>query len=233
MAISTIARGRDLTGQRFRHLIVLTKIAGRAQSLCRCDCGNSITVANKKLLNGNNGSCGCMRGKARLTHGKSRLSPCGPSTPEHQAWTGMRQRCYNPNAQRYPRYGARGIIVCARWHDFAMFLADMGPRPEGMTLDRKNNNGNYEPDNCRWATRKQQQRNHSRNIILSYNGESMTIIEWSEALGLNAGTLSGRFHKGWSHERILTTRPIKTGRPPRAATQRPGTDNRAPSDAQT
>jgi hypothetical protein len=215
MALISVARehgngAKDLTGLRFNLLMVLsragTSTSGRAMWLCQCDCGKTVTVVGKNLLNGNTGGCGCTKG-GRI-HGQYK-------SHEHQVWRDMLGRCYNPRAMRYPRYGARGITVCERWHEFVAFSADMGPRPEGMTLDRIDNDGNYEPSNCRWATRKQQQRNNSRNVILTLNGTSKTVIEWAESTGIKECTIHTRLSKGWTHEKVLTLPVKRTGRPPR------------------
>jgi hypothetical protein len=146
----------DLTGQRFGHLLVLT-YAGYKEStksilwLCHCDCGERKVVRTSHLRHGiitNCGYCG-----HRQIHGQIH-------TPAYQSWLAMRQRCCNPKATQYRLYGGRGIKVCERWlHSFRNFLADMGKRPEGKTLDRKDVDGNYEPRNCRWATQKVQANN--------------------------------------------------------------------------
>lgn len=125
--------------------------------LCRCSCGVEIAVISGSLRGGNTGSCGCKTAEWRsLKHGMTK-------TPTYRGWHGMRQRCANPKATGFKNYGGRGIKVCERWLDFENFLADMGERPEGRTLDRfPNNDGNYEPGNCRWATSKQQADNKRR-----------------------------------------------------------------------
>lgn len=134
-------------------------------------------------------------------------------TPEYQSWKGMIQRCYNPNANNYHCYGGRGITVHERWRtSFACFLDDMGTRPQGTSLDRyPDNNGNYEPGNCRWATQTEQLQNQSRNKLLTYNGETMCVTEWSRRVGIPVGVLIYRQTKqGWSIEQTLTT-PVPRG----------------------
>lgn len=136
------------------------------------------------------------------THGYS----CGENkSPLYQTWLDMKSRCRNPSNDRYARYGGRGIQVCERWNSFENFLEDMGERPEGMTLDRVDNDGNYEPGNCRWATRRQQQGNTARSRILTHNGKSQHLAAWARELDVGVELLSSRIRRGWTVERTLTT----------------------------
>jgi hypothetical protein len=121
----------------------------------------------------------------------------------------MKRRCNNPNAENYPYYGGRGIKVCERWESFENFLHDMGVRPSKMTLDRKDSNGNYEPSNCRWASKADQATNTSRNVILEKDGKKMTVSQWAEELGVNPTSITLRLRRGWSHERALDPRGLK------------------------
>lgn len=117
-----------------------------------------------------------------------------PKSKEYRLWSEAKYRCQNPNNKRYEYYGARGIRMCKQWADsFAQFMADMGPRPVGMTLERINNDGNYEPRNCRWATIKEQARNRRSNIMITHAGETLTIVEWSERTGIRQGLLYDRY----------------------------------------
>lgn len=125
-------------------------------------------------------------------------------TPTHNAWRFMRARCENPNRPEYPNYGGRGIKVCERWQTFENFLADMGEMPEGLTLDRINNDGNYEPENCRWATYREQMQNKRSNVLLEFMGQRKTARQWSETLGLPYRTIRTRISRGWTVERALT-----------------------------
>jgi hypothetical protein len=127
------------------------------------------------------------------------------STAEHKTWCRMRSRVrgvMNPAAAR--NYRDRGITICARWESFQNFLDDMGPRPDGAWLDRIDNDGPYSPENCRWASPKQQQRNRRNNTRLTFNGETLCIAEWAERLSLNHKTISDRLRHGWSVGRALT-----------------------------
>jgi hypothetical protein len=174
---------------------------------CVCACGTRRSVASVGLTTGGSKSCGCYSrevakaaGDRTRTHGMTR-------TTTHTIWRGMIQRCHSETAKDFARYGGAGIQVCQRWRDsFADFLADMGERPAGRSLDRfPNRNGNYEPGNCRWATDSQQQRNKNNNHLLTHEGATLTMAEWSERLGINPITLHARIRRGWSDERALTT----------------------------
>ncbi len=152
----------DLVGHKYGLVTVLgepRRCLGSFSWKCRCDCGAEFTALAGNLRSGKTKSCGCLRDKLakdRIQHGHARK---GAISTEHKTWMAMIQRCTNPNNNRWRHYGARGISVCDRWLKFENFLADMGLRPKGLTLDRKNNDGNYEPGNCRWATASEQQRN--------------------------------------------------------------------------
>jgi hypothetical protein len=175
--------------------------------LCRCECGKEVKVQANNLTSGNTRSCGCLRrerqSEANRTHGKY-------GTPEHASWRDMLARCYNPNVKGYPYYGAIGVVVADRWrgeNGFSNFLADMGLKPSPKhTIDRHPNQaGNYEPGNCRWATRKEQSRNRKSNVLLEFDGRKQMMCEWEEENGLNSGMIHARLKLGWSVERAITT----------------------------
>ena len=201
---------KDRTGHVYGRWTVIaftgTK-SKRAQWLLRCECGTERVVASQSLVGGRSRSCGCLNAEmvsARCrTHGLS-------GTPVFNVWSSMNQRCVNANDKFYHEYGARGISVCERWREsFENFYADMGPRPSDKhSIDRRDNDGNYEPSNCRWATRTEQARNRSNNVIISYKGKSQCIAAWAEEVGMKSRTLRDRLKSGWSAEDALT-KPVK------------------------
>lgn len=138
----------------------------------------------------------------KIQHGHS---PHRTKSAEYRSWTSMNTRCSNPNVGSWKNYGGRGIQVCDRWRDFSMFLSDMGLRSEGTSLDRINNDGNYEPGNCRWATTPEQRMNTSRSRILRHGGKAMALTMWSRITGLSARLISSRLDRGWSIDSALTT----------------------------
>lgn len=195
----------ELTGSRFGNWIVLEKgdLGSRGEIfwLCKCDCGNEKLVRAGLLRSGNSSSCGCTRGKHRMS--KSRT---------YKSWDSMRQRCNNPNAPDYSRYGGRGIEVCRRWQSsFQNFLDDMGERPEGKTLDRADNSKGYEPDNCRWATPTEQQENRRNTPKVEYNGNTVLLSSLSTSSGIPMKILLWRLQNQWDLNRALET-PIRMKR---------------------
>ena len=204
----TIHNFKDIEGQKFGRLTVIGfmgKNKGRnAVWYCECECGNKVAVTSGNLKTGHTVSCGCcsvqkLRERA-TTHGHT----VGGKSRTYITWRNMLSRCYNLNKDTYQHYGGRGITVCERWHKFENFLADMGERPLRMSIERIDNDGNYCPENCRYATQKEQCNNQRSNRFLTFNGKTQTISQWSEETGIKAGTLERRLNRyGWSIERVL------------------------------
>lgn len=138
-------------------------------------------------------------------------NPASRKLPEYGIWRAMHRRCYNSNTRDFKNYGAKGITVCERWNVFEVFLSDMGRRPAGMTIERINNSLGYHPENCRWATFKEQQSNRSDNRRLIHKGESLTLAEWARRVGLKRTTLRNRLKLGWSVEKSLTVPTMPYG----------------------
>lgn len=206
-----MSRIRDLSGQRFGRLTAVSrggsKIYGGQRFttwICVCDCGASTTVVMRSLVTGTTRSCGCLGIESRITHGRW-------GTPTHHTWHSMVARCTNPKSPSYRWYGALGIVVCAEWMTFDGFLSDMGERPKGTTLDRIDVNGHYQRDNCRWADVKQQARNKTTNVNITYGGETFCVSEWAERLGVKPRALMSRLDMGWTHDRVIET-PVKVYR---------------------
>lgn len=191
----------DITGQRFNRLLVVKRDQSRPKPptwICRCDCGATTSVTTAHLVEQRTQSCGYLKRERQVTHGRSK-------TRVYRIWNGMRERCENPHNKRWADYGGRGITVCERWRTFANFYADMGEPPLDASIERIDNNGSYEPGNCRWAGRKEQQRNRRGLRLVTYQGETLSLVEWSERLGLPYGRLQTRMVRGWSAERAFTT----------------------------
>lgn len=203
-------------GERYGKLIIISEVEPTACSngqrrrkfLCKCDCGKEKIVSFPNLCSGNTTSCGCNYKEAAKL--RSKYNQGLLNSKLYGVWAAMKQRCYDPNKEHFDCYGGRGITVCNEWKDdFLVFYnwAINNGYQEGLTIDRIDVNGNYEPNNCRWIDNKQQANNKRTNVFLTLNGECHTIMEWSEKLGINAGTLQQRKHLGWSDEDILT-RPV-------------------------
>jgi hypothetical protein len=157
----------ELTGQKFGRLTALQRVSKGSKWLCSCECGGANTVKASLLLSGNTKSCGCLKrsilGDTSRTHGMANSRTTGYVNRTYGIWQAMRARCNNPKNSRWNSYGGRGIKVCPRWDSFENFLADMGETPEGLTLERIDVNGNYEPTNCKWATWIEQAQNTRKN----------------------------------------------------------------------
>lgn len=206
---------RPAVGQRFGRLRVFIpagRYKGRPAALCICDCGTLKGARIGDLWSGGVRSCGCLNQERILKlNGGKRLS-CGlPSKdiPEYRIWMLMIQRCTNPKASGFDRYGAKGVEVCPRWrHSFDAFYEDMGPRPEGRfpsgysrySIDRRDSEAGYCPENCYWATSDVQTRNKGNNVWVTYQGERMCLGDAAARAGISARTVRGRMKKGWPEE---------------------------------
>lgn len=182
-------------------------VRNKTRWLCRCTCGREITTYQSHLRQGTAKSCGCTREAARLkaitAHGQSRSSI-------YKNWSAMKIRCSNPNHESYPDYGGRGITVCERWEKFENFLADMGERPTPKhEVDRIDNDKGYSPENCRWATRKEQNRNKRDNRFITINNETKCLSEWCEIYGTTFMLVETRLKHGWKILDALTEPPNK------------------------
>ena len=183
-----------LTAVRFDH-----RDKGKnAYWLFRCDCGNEKVAQVSNVKSGNIKSCGCLLKEVKTTHGMY-------LSREYKTWQLMKARCLNKKNSDYKKWGGRGIKICDRWLKFKNFYKDMGKKPKGKSLDRIDNNGNYEPDNCRWATREEQANNKRNNHLLAFKNKTITLAQWSRETGIKYDTLKRRIYSGWSIERALTT----------------------------
>lgn len=202
------------TGDIYGYLTVLEPITsppngenGNGYCLIKCKCGNIKKIRRNALYTGNTKSCGCLRigilTAMSIKHGKTR-------TQEYICWMNMKRRCFDKNNSEYHNYGGRGIKVCDRWlNSFENFLEDMGKLPfRGATLDRINVNGGYGPNNCRWATMKEQANNTRRSHFITYNGKTKTLSGWADEIGVNYSALENRIRRGWGIEKALTA-PIR------------------------
>lgn len=199
----------DISGRRFGRLVTIKYLpdAGRRGGwLCKCDCGSTMTTEGDNLRSGRTKSCGCLMreltSKRATKHGMHKSS-------EYDCWNAIRSRCNNPKNIGFAHYGGRGIRVCDRWqNDFPAFFADMGKKPsKEHSIERIDTNGNYEPGNCRWATKFQQANNYRRTHRLTLNGVTRGATEWARIIGISAYTIIHRIQRGWSHEKALTTKP--------------------------
>ena len=208
-------------GERFGRLTVIgeggysvTKAGVRKRLVTvKCDCGTEKIITPGPLRPGIVVSCGCRlrevarerAGKMNVRHGDCRV---GRRAPEYGVYRTMLSRCYNPNVEKYPLYGGRGIKVCDRWRGdggYENFILDMGRRPNGCSIEREDSDGDYEPSNCRWATSREQANNTSRNRVIEWGGKAQTLAEWSREIGVKPITIHMRLKDGWSVERALTT----------------------------
>lgn len=210
----------DITGQKFGKLTAIKKVGSDGHSslwLCRCECGNEKIVTLPHLRQSTK-SCGCLSKEvARLNGEKSKIGERSRvhgdfGKPLYGVWAAMKRRCNNPNSCYYKEYGGRGIRVCADWLEYIPFKewSLNNGYQNGLSIDRIDSNGNYEPANCRWTTMKKQQNNRRNNIRLLYKGKSYTPLEITELTGLRPRTIRGRLERGWSIDEIIET-PLLRG----------------------
>ena len=198
----------QLAGKTFSRLTVIEPTKERDSQglivwLCKCSCGNTVKISGRSIARGKTKSCGCLQieaiketSKLSITHGRSKDGV-------YWVWRGMIKRCHSKTNKGYKKYGGRGISVCERWHKFENFLSDMGDPAGNLSIDRIDVNGDYEPNNCRWATSEVQGNNRRTNIVITHNGESLTIAQWSRKTGINRQTLYWRAKQNWHPEKML------------------------------
>lgn len=217
-----MGRIRNIAGQKFGRLTCI-KVVGadkrkRALWLCQCSCGMEKIVLGNSLVTGVTKSCGCLQkekaaetGRNKRTHGFGAEGKC--SSGLYKSWSHMKQRCMNKKCQDYHRYGGRGIKVCEEWLDFDNFhrWAINNGYEKGRSIERINNDGDYCPSNCKWATAQEQNNNKRSNRKVTLNGESKNVQQWARELGINASTLYTRLNDGWSDYRALTE-PVRTNK---------------------
>jgi len=219
MGYCPVMRTIDLTGRVVGRWTVVARVendaVGGAVWLCRCECGVEKRIRGLVLRDGRSRSCGCLRVDTTVARStKHGFAPSGRQPPTYHSWLGMKARCTNPKHKSYPDYGGRGIKVCERWMAFENFYADMGEKPARTSLERANNEGNYEPGNCYWASPTQQANNMRSNRVIAFRGVSRNLGEWAATLRISKTTLAERLSK-WPIARALSvknTPPSKRAR---------------------
>lgn len=197
-------------GSRLQILEIARETGKKARAICSCTCGGITSVVLSKVKTARTVSCGCLISEnVHLAHEKNRkhgMSPASGCISEYSIWAGIKQRCLNKNSKHFKDYGGRGITLCEEWMEFTGFFRDMGHRPTPKhSIDRINNDGGYCPENCRWATRKEQCRNTRKTIMIEFNGESVPLVVAAELIGINEHTLYQRlFRHGWAIEDALS-----------------------------
>ena len=200
----------EIIGEKYGKWIVLSEAESKNHNrafLCRCDCGTEAVVMGHNLRTGGSVQCTQCAWEShpgrKKTHGLT-------GTRIYNIWRGIKLRCYIPSHPSFDHYGGQGITMCDRWRNsFESFLEDMGKLPTQFhQIDRIDNEGNYEPNNCRWVLPKEQQNNRRNNIMISYKGETRSVADWASVLGVNQSTLYMRVKAGWPSEKVLST-PIR------------------------
>lgn len=201
---------KDLTGKRIDRLVVLCCVDQvDLEWSCRCDCGSIVVRVYKTLISKRkNKSCGCRKKElCQISSTKHHMA----SSSMYPVWNMMKQRCSNPNNPDFHNYGGRGIAVCERWQSFENFYADMGPCPgPGFSLDRfPDQNGNYEPGNCRWADTRQQQQNKRSNRNIEHNGQTRCLTEWARIFRLDVKLIHSRLTAGYSFQQAISKQRVR------------------------
>ena len=200
----------DLTNLKFGRFTAQTRLPGsKPYWRCVCDCGTIKDVYASDLIRSKIRSCGCMAKDQlkKISEGNKRQYSRRNFRRERSSWENMIARCHNEHSVSFKNYGAKGIQVCERWRNsFESFLFDMGPRPQGKTLDRIDPQKNYEPSNCRWSTRKEQANNRTNNRMLTHKGKTQTMSQWADETGINWHTIKSRLRYGWTVEKALSVK---------------------------
>lgn len=200
---------KDLTGQKIGSWSVIKYYGSDGGALwqCKCECGSEKVVRGRSLIHGKSRSCGCLAKKivseSSIKHGHNTNKG---QSPTYVSWRSMLRRCSDKNHNSYHNYGGRGIKVCTRWKQFENFLSDMGERPNGMTLDRKDVDGDYCVENCKWASPTEQGFNMRKNRMITYRGKTQTVAQWARELNINDGTIRARLSRDWTDQQALCKR---------------------------
>lgn len=202
---------RDLTGMRMGRLVAIKQADHKAKGgqilwECKCDCGNEVLVTTSNFTRGNSTSCGCKRTEHKYGDKSTKRMRI------YKIYYAILQRCFNPNSKAYKWYGGRGITICAEWKDsFESFMswALLNGYSDSLTIDRIDHEGNYEPNNCRWITQAEQLNNTRSNIVITCDGKTMDLMQWSRHLGVSYDMLRSRHRLGWDPERVIKEPPKK------------------------
>lgn len=201
----------DITGQKFGRLTALKRVKNDKQNcvcyLCKCDCGKEVIVRSSSLKNGNTQSCGCLQKQTAIITSKNNFTKHNLSNHRiYRIYRGIKNRCYNKNEKAFINYGGRGILICEEWrNNFENFYnwAINNGYDDNLTIDRIDVNGDYCPENCRWANRIQQANNKSNNTKIKYNNEEHTLAEWARILGYSYSTMRHRYYRNWDVEKMM------------------------------
>ena len=203
-----------MIGQVFGRLTVKSELPRlrkyERRWLCQCSCGNTKEVIQNNLKNGSTASCGCIKTEMLLARNAAMSTHNMTKTSEYLAWTNIHRRCEDPKDVAYARYGGLGVAVCERWNTFENFIADMGLKPsKAHSIERRDNTKGYSPDNCHWATQKEQSRNKSSNVMVMFEGKEMVLRDACEKAGVNYFTVWSRIDRGWEAEYLFKPEGFK------------------------